>query len=281
VASPEFVVVGHVVRDLLSRGWRLGGTVTFAAVQAQRLGLRAGVVTRAGPELDLKKELPRITIAGRPAEQTTCFENVYEGGVRRQRIPLQAPGIMREDVPDAWREAPIALLGPVCGELPVDLGRAFTRGLAGVSAQGWLRRLDGSKRVRRAAWEGAPFWRGCRVLFVSDEDIGRRGEQLERWTARVPIVALTRYRKGARVHARGRWRSIAAFPAKEVDPTGAGDVFAAAFLVRYHETGETGEAARFASAAAACSVEGRGIERIATRREIEARMKAHPEIVLR
>lgn len=281
MASPEFVVAGHVVRDLLSRGWRLGGTVTFAAVQAQRLGLRAGVVTRAGPELDLRNELPRIAIAGRPAGQTTCFENIYEEGQRRQRVPQQAPGITQEDVPDAWRGASIALLGPVCGELPIDLGRAFTKGLVGVSAQGWLRKLDRSRRVRRAAWEGPPFWRGCRVLFVSDEDIGRRRDDVERWEEGVPILALTRYRKGARVHARGRWRSIAAFPAKEIDPTGAGDVFAAAFLVRYHETGETGEAARFASAAAACSVEGRGIERIATRREIEARMKAHPEIVLR
>jgi len=281
VTSPEFVVVGHVVRDLLSRGWRLGGTVTFAAVQAQRLGLRAGVVTRAGRELRLSKELPRIAVAGRPAETTTCFENVYEAGRRRQRVPEQAPDIAAADIPDAWRDAAIALLGPVCGELPVDLGRVFPHALVGVSAQGWLRRLDRSRRVRRVAWEGPPFWRGGRVLFVSDEDVGRRPDQIERWTAGVPIVAQTRYRRGARVYVRGRWRSIAAFPAKEVDPTGAGDVFAAAFLVRYHETSETGEAARFASAAAACSVEGRGIERIATRREIETRMKAHPEIVLR
>jgi hypothetical protein len=278
--TPEFVVVGHVVRDLLSRGWRLGGTVTFAAVQGQRLGLRAGVVTRCGPELDLKKELPRIAVAGRRAETSTCFENVYEEGRRRQRVPQQAPDIGEEDVPGTWREAPIALLGPVCGELPVDLGKVFSKSLVGVSAQGWLRRLDRSRRVRRRAWEGPPFWRGCQVLFVSDEDVGRRGDQVEAWTAGVPIVALTRYRKGARVYG-GRWKAIAAFPAREVDPTGAGDVFAAAFVVRYHETGETGEAARFASAAAACSVEGRGIERIATRREIEARMKAHPEIVLR
>jgi sugar/nucleoside kinase (ribokinase family) len=161
------------------------------------------------------------------------------------------------------------------------MGLAFAKALVGVSAQGWLRRLDSSRRVRRTAWEGPPFWRGCDVLFVSDEDVGRRVEQMQRWVRGVPVVALTRYRRGARVRSDGRWQEIAAFPAKEVDPTGAGDVFAAAFLVRYHETGETGEAVRFASAAAACSVEGRGTERIATRREIEARMTAHPEIVLR
>jgi sugar/nucleoside kinase (ribokinase family) len=243
--------------------------------------VRAGVVTRAGPELSLRRALPGIAVAGRAAGATTCFENVYEAGGRRQRVPERAPELSEEDVPESWRAAPIVLLGPVCGEVPGRLARMFSSALVGVSAQGWLRRIDRTLRVRRTAWEGPPFWRGCKVLFVSDEDVGRRREQIERWTVGVPIVALTRYRRGARVHQRGRWRAIDAFPAKEVDPTGAGDVFAAAFLVRYHETGETGEAARFASAAAACSVEGRGIERIAGRREIEARVQAHPEIVLR
>ena len=280
MAAPQFVVVGHAVRDLLPGGWRLGGTVTFAAVQARRLGLRAGVVTRVGPELSLKQALPRIALAGRPADASTCFENVYEGGHRRQRVPQQAPLVEAEDVPAAWREAPIVLLGPVCGELPPGLGELFPGSLVGVSAQGWLRRIDRSRRVRRTTWSGRPFWSGCGVLFVSDEDLGRHPEQSKRWTAEVPIVALTRYKHGARVHERGRWRAIAAFPAREVDPTGAGDVFAAAFLVRYHETGDTAEATRFASAAAACAVEGVGVERIAGRRKIEARMKEHPEIVL-
>jgi sugar/nucleoside kinase (ribokinase family) len=56
----------------------------------------------------------------------------------------------------------------------------------------------------------------------------------------------------------------------EVDPTGAGDVFAAAFLIRLHETGNNFEAARFASAAAALSLGGSGISAIAGRAQIEA-----------
>jgi sugar/nucleoside kinase (ribokinase family) len=119
------------------------------------------------------------------------------------------------------------------------------------------------------------------VLFVSDEDLGEHKGQLERWKAEVPVVALTRYREGAEVYSGGQVRSIGAYPTEEVDPTGAGDVFATAFLVRYHETGDLAEATRFASAAAACSVEGAGIERVATRETIEARMEEHPEIALR
>ena len=51
-----------------------------------------------------------------------------------------------------------------------------------------------------------------------------------------------------------------AFPSEEVDATGAGDTFATGFLVRYRETGDVGEAARFGAAAASLSVEGVGVE---------------------
>jgi hypothetical protein len=283
VAKPDLVAIGHVVKDLgPGRGrWRLGGTVTFAAVQAQRLGLRAAIVTRAASDIDLKTALPGIQVSVAPSPVTTSFENVYVDNRRRQRVPKQAEPITYDDVPVDWRDAPIVLLGPVCGELPAAVKHPFRRSLAGVSAQGWLRRLNRERRVRRHAWDGPSFWRGCQVLFVSDEDLARRRDQLERWMAEVPVVAMTRANRGARVAVEGRWRAIDAFPAREVDPTGAGDVFAASFLSRYHEAKDIAKATRFAAAAASLSVRRRGIDGIATRDEIEALLRQHPEIDLR
>ena len=285
MTTPEFVVVGHVVRDLMPAGSRVGGTATFAAAQAHRLGLQCGIVTRIGPDTSprtsIAAALPGVATAGRPADVTTSFENSYEGPHRRPRVPTQAPAIEAEDVPEDWREASIALIGPVCGEVQgVDAG-LFPDSLTAVAAQGWLRRLDRDGIVRKQSWTGAPFWIGCRTLFVSEEDMENVEDQLAGWTDDVPIVVLTKERRGARVHEDGRWREIAAFPAREVEPTGAGDVFAAAFLVRYRETNDTAESARFASAAAACSVEGRGIEAVADRAQIEQRMARHPEVTLR
>jgi sugar/nucleoside kinase (ribokinase family) len=161
------------------------------------------------------------------------------------------------------------------------MSAVLSTSLLGVSAQGWLRQVDDEGNVQRHFWGGPPFWAKADVLFVSDEDIDGQDEYLNRWTDDVPIVALTRNRRGAEVHHEGAWHSIAAFPAREVDPTGAGDVFAASFLIRYEETRDVGESMRFASAASACSIEGTGIEGIARRDEIEARMSSHPEIVLR
>jgi sugar/nucleoside kinase (ribokinase family) len=280
VATPDFVVVGHVVRDLVPEGWRLGGTATFAAVQAERLGLRAGVVTRSGADLDLAKALPGVAIANVASQETTTFRNEYTGGNRRQSALGRAEPIQQTDVPRQWTSGEIALIGPVCGEVPAELSHAFSGSLVGVSAQGWLRNIDDNNHVQRQGWTGEPFWDGSQVVFVSDEDIDASSELLERWTRDVSIVALTNNRRGARVYDQGRWRSIAAFPANEIDPTGAGDVFATAFLVRLHETNDIAESTRFASAAAACSIEAPGIDAIATRDVIEERMRDHQSVVL-
>ena len=166
------------------------------------------------------------------------------------------------------------------GEVAPECSRLFPDAVIGVGAQGWLRELDEEKNVQSRAWIGTPFWTGSRVLFVSDQDVAGEEQQLERWADEVPIVVVTRERMGARVHHDDAWHQIEAFPAKEVDPTGAGDVFAAAFLVRYSETHDVAQATRFGSAASACSVEAQGIEGIADRQQIEERMAAHPELEL-
>jgi sugar/nucleoside kinase (ribokinase family) len=56
----------------------------------------------------------------------------------------------------------------------------------------------------------------------------------------------------------------------EVDATGAGDIFAAAFFTRLYLTRDPWEAARFATQLAAYSVMRVGLEGIPTPEEIQA-----------
>ena len=277
MTAPRFVAVGHVVQDLVPGGWRLGGTVTFAAVQAQRLGIHAGVVTVAEPSLDLPALLNGIAIAGRD-DGVTRFENVYIDARRVQYVRGQADPLTLDDIPPAWRSVPLALVGPVCGEAPATLAGALECDLVGVSAQGWLREVSPDGRVRKIAWRGEPFWRGAHLVVASDEDIEPDPSQVDRWAEETPVVALTLARRGVRVHAGGVWLRMPAYVRDEVDPTGAGDVFAAAFLIRYHETRDVREAMRFASAAASLAVAAPGVEGIGGREEIEAVIRAHPEV---
>ena len=76
----------------------------------------------------------------------------------------------------------------------------------------------------------------------------------------------------------GAW-DVPALPRPEVDPTGAGDVSAAAFLVRYHECDDPLEAAAFAACAASCVVEGPGLSSLGDRAEVERRLVLRERLV--
>mgnify|MGYP005836804573 CR=1 FL=1 len=274
----EFLVVGHVCQDVVPGGYRLGGTATYAAITAQRLGLQPRVVTRAAPETLRADCFQGVEVHLLPSAVTTTFENRYQGGRRAQRIHAVAGPIGPEDIPPAWREMPIVLLAPLAQEVHPGLAKLFPGALLGVVPQGWMREWDGDGRVRQVAWVGAeevlPY---ARAVIVSEEDVGGHRAWVRRWADQVECLVLTQGAQGATLHWRGQARSMPPREAREVDPTGAGDVFAAAFLIRLRETGDPVEAARFANAAASFSVEAPGTAGIPWRHQVEGWLAAHPD----
>ena len=287
---PQFLVIGHAVQDLLSQtdrgNWRLGGAAAYASALARKLGLRTAVLTSSGPEIDLDTAFPGVDVVNVPSESSTQFRNVYGEDRRRQFIPRRAARITIESLPTEWRQSAIVLLGPVAGEVDAALSTCFPTSLLGVSAQGWLREIAPDASVRPVPpdmWDAARILRHAEALFVSDEDIPAHAASatLRRWSEMVPTLAFTRGYNGAEVWHESEWRHIDAFPAQAVDPTGAGDIFATGFLVRYHETGDAWEAARFAACAASFVVEGEGTSAVPDRAQIEQRLRLNPDIIAR
>jgi pfkB family carbohydrate kinase len=289
--QPQFLVIGHTVQDILSEedaaSWRLGGAASFASTLARNLGLRAAVLTSAAADLPLAELLPGIEMQVIPSRRTTHMRNVYGEGPRRQFVPQRAALLNADHVPQQWRRVPIVLLGPVIGEVDESVATCFNGSLLGIGAQGWLRRVGRDARVKPvmpADFHVHRMLRHARALFLSDEDIppGEAPPALTYWSDLVQIIGFTRGNGGADVCVRGHWRHIDAFPAHAVvDPTGAGDIFAAAFLIRLWESGDVWKATRFANCAASFIVEGEGINAVPTRDQIEARLKEHPQIVAR
>jgi len=287
---PQFLVIGHIVQDLAADeraaapAWRLGGTTSYAALLATRLGLDTAVLTAAAADLALEEALPGAEILRVPSPRSTQIRNLYTAGGRVQYIPQRASAVNPGSLPDDWRRAEIVLLGPVAGEVDDALAGCFPQALLGVSAQGWLREIGPDGRVRPLPpqrWRAETVLRPAHVLFVADEDFPASSAEavLTRWSRQVEVLAYTRAERGAEICHRGAWRHIDAFPAEAVDPTGAGDVFATAFLVRYRETGDPWEAARFAAGAASFVVESDGLANTPDRTMIEARLRAHPNIM--
>jgi hypothetical protein len=271
--TPNLLIAGHIAKDITVDGWRAGGGVLYAAAQARRLGIKVGVVTACSAELDPASLVAGVDWHVLPSESTTTFENVYRDGIRQQRLLALGRSIGIADLPEPWLDAPLALLTPLFHEIDSGIAAALSaRGsYVGLGAQGWLRRLDGD-RVRPVAFESSPAWLAGDVVFLSAEDV-TQPEAVAVWRERVPIVVLTRGSRGCTLwDERGR-HDLSAAPVREVDPTGAGDVFAAAFLVKHSEERDALKAAGFAAAASALAVRGEGISTIAGRDEIEALLK--------
>jgi sugar/nucleoside kinase (ribokinase family) len=269
----KLLIAGHIVKDITVSGWRPGGGALYAAAQASRLDVEVAVATACARDVDPKALLPDVVWRVQDSEATTEFENTYRDGHREQRLLARGRAIDFAMLPAVWLAAEIVLLTPLFHEIAPSVVAQIAAGsaLVGVAAQGWLRELDGD-RVRPSAFEESPGWLAGDVVFVSDEDV-RDGESVAAWRAHVGVVVLTRGRGGCTVWDLSGRHDVSAAIVREEDPTGAGDVFAAAFLVRYEETRDVVDSARFAAAAGALSVRGQGFEAVATRDEIEALLR--------
>src|SRR5262249_11825478 len=94
------------------------------------------------------------------------------------------------------------------------------------------------------------------------------------YAALAPLAVITAGSDAATIYEHGR--QIVQVPALHADPvdfTGAGDVFAAAFLIGYRETGDPVRAAHLAHAPAAYAIDAECAGGIPRRAAVEARMR--------
>jgi sugar/nucleoside kinase (ribokinase family) len=265
----DYLVIGYISCDLTPDGPRLGGTAAYAALTGRALGLRVGVVTTRGGELSLDV-LDGIQVRSTMVEHSTTFENIYTLDGRHQLIHYLAPDILYENIPRIWRDAPIVHIGPIAGEGKSLVDGKFLSSLFGLTPQGWLRTWDDGGRVQIGAWpEAMQALPKVNAAVLSIEDVGGDEEQVEAMANQCRVLAVTEGAAGARLYWNGDLRRFRALQVKEVDPTGAGDIFAAAFFWRLSTTHDPWAAAKFATHLASFSVTRRGLEGIPTKEEIQ------------
>ena len=228
--------------------------------------------------------LPTIGIAAHVSPATTTFINQYHDGFRTQYLRARADSQQHEDVPAAWLNAPVVLLGPLVQELDPEFVTLFPRrpgAIIAATPQGWLRRWDAAGRIWPIAWNAADkVLPHLDVIILSHDDLlpfanGNRSEAdaiLSRWSLQVPLLVATDGRHGATLFQHGETEHFKAYPVHEVDPTGAGDVFAAAFLCHLYKHRNPREAVNFANCVASFSIEHVGMQGIPTMEMVMKRL---------
>lgn len=267
----DYLAIGYVAKDLTADGPQMGGTVAYSTLTAKAFDYLPGLVTACGPDLDLSP-LASIPVVSVPSPLSTTFENIYGPGGRTQYLRARAAPLTTVAVPAAWRRARIVHLAPLANELDdPDLG-LFASAFIGMTPQGWLRQMDEAGRVRTVpdSWLGAErVLSQASAVVLSIDDLGGDWAVAERWANWAPILVVTQGAQGCTVFARGQGRRQ--FPAAvqpELDPTGAGDVFAAAFFINLYETDDPWASARFANQVAALAVTRPGLQGVPAPEEI-------------
>ena len=108
------------------------------------------------------------------------------------------------------------------------------------------------------------------AAVLSIEDLANDERRVDELVPASRILVVTEGALGARLFWNGDFRHFSPPHVQEVDPVGAGDIFAAAFFFRLYNTRDPWEAARFATLIAANSVARHRLMGIPTEEEVRA-----------
>ena len=254
----KILVVGHYCHDtiLTRQGARhtLGGSAAYVSAVLDAAGADYQVVAKAGPDFLYAGRVfrqPRIV-----ASPTARFVDDYRSGQRKDRAEAVCEPIRPEDLEGSF-DAGIAcgIVGEVLPETLARL-RALTRHCV-ADAQSVLRSVGpgGEVRLRPLSDDTASQldWLKASRAEAAVLDVEHLRRQLSGG------MVITDGPRGLRLVTRSGDVGVAAVPAAERDPTGAGDCFLAGFTLALASGHDPLRAARFGAICGARAVEQDGV----------------------
>ena len=269
----DFLTIGHVCHDWSDNGNILGGTASYASLFAEKMGMKTGVLTSFGRDFEFQNLFQNISLQNIPSTFTTYFKNEYNGLARQQYLLKKANNIFTKDIPSEWKDTKMVLLGPISNEIDFNILDKFPDALVAVCPQGWMRRWNDDGKVFQKMLEDWTVFRNVDIVILSEEDLNYQLDLIPQLATLFKVLVVTKSEEGADVFFNNNKHTFAAFDSNVVDPTGAGDIFATAFLIRYFETKDISAATIFANSAASLCIEKKGIKGIPNKKEIINRIE--------
>lgn len=294
-----FIGIGNPVYDYIktpqvdTETRIMSGCSTNGCLAVAKMGKPAMLVGCVGPDFkdQFEADLQRFGIAAEiyPTEETGGFSLIYDA---RGDRTLDVLGVAKP-VPDfpaeAVANATFVLIGPILGETSADLVtrvRATTKAPILLDPQGLLRRIPESGRIEhyrnsdidkiiphcdivKANEHEARIITGIDPT-TSDAAAFESARKLHALGCKIAVVTLAA--EGSVIFDGDEMIRIPAYKTNAIDPTGAGDTYAAGFMTRYSE-GDAGlrEVGFFASCVASVMIENVGPEFPLTREEADRR----------
>lgn len=269
----DYLAIGHVTEDVWRDGSRTpGGTVMYSSRTARAIEPRVAVLTAASKTFDTSA-YTGVDVYRVDSPNTTEFENIYAGGHRTQ-VTRPSPVVLNAShLTPELAKSRIAHLAPVCNEISVDLLRKLSdEAFVGLTPQGWMRRWDAQGRVTQHPdqWENAgAYLKRANAVVTSIEDVAGDWDVLYRWAEKTHLLVVTVGPKGCIAFVDGKSSAFPAPQVEEVDPTGAGDVFAATLYIELQKHGDVARACDIANCIAANSVTKPQLQGLPTPQDIK------------
>jgi len=258
------LVLGAITRDVEPGGASSpGGVVHYAGLAFAALGARTRVVTRSRPD-DARELLAPLCAAkvetrALASRETTTYANDYSGSEDRHELLAASDPIGPGDLPPAWRRADAIHLGPLHRRDLLPETVAVLEGRIGIDLQGLARRSGAAGTELAPNAELKDFLAHVAVAKAAEEEIAvlLEGRTLPEFRRQFSIAELlvTLGARGALLVTQSGVEEIAAVPARRRFPTGAGDVFLAAYLFARASGREPRAAGRVAARASAAQIE--------------------------
>ena len=292
----DLVAIGNPVYDeiitpyVCTEGRVLSGCSTNACLAARKLGLpKVGFVGCIGRDYEdrFRAEMVHygVDLSGVKVSSTTGgFKLIYDTtGNRTLDVLGVSDRIFPEDIPKEYLDARVILLGPILGEVTLDLLRSIrakSEAEVFLDPQGMIREVNPSGRViNRSDVEATKTCAGL-VDFIKPneheahamtgyEDPFYSARLMVDWGAKVAVVTLAE--RGSIIAKERNLLRILAYKTFAKDPTGAGDTYAGAFITKYLSGANLYRCGLFASAAASIKVEYTGPDFSLEEAEVERR----------
>jgi hypothetical protein len=282
------VTIGQVTHDRYGDRIVPGGCAFFGARTLLGLGAVSRLLTTVGEDFDCESGLAGLDVRREVSGKTTVFLNLYPPGEPRlQLVESRSQRITGGTYPDEWTRPDLLFVAPVMGEMDaIPWASIAGAGFTAVGLQGFMKKASDERRDGKAVVValdhplGFEMLKGVGAVFLSEEDIELFGNSdlLGQLRSRVGVVVVTLGAAGCVVYERERERRLGAYATDAVDPTGAGDTFAAAMSLGLAARWDVIDAARLGTGAASVIVEADGGETLDRVREGFVRMDTISEV---
>ncbi|TMA28599.1 MAG: carbohydrate kinase [Deltaproteobacteria bacterium] len=264
----SILVVGHYSHDTLltPAGERrvLGGSAAYASAILEALEVPHEVVAKVGPDFLYAAQVSRGPIVI-PTARTTSFIDDYRSGERVGRVEAACQPILPSDL---IGQHEVGMACAIAGELPLATLQRLHQisRIVVADAQAVMREIGPRGELRLRPPEATAL-EHIHYLKAS----GAEAQLLDLSALRRRLTLLvTHGARGATLLSPGEEVHIPAFPAEEIDPTGAGDCFLAGFAVGIARGLDPSQAARIGAWCGARAVEQVGVPRLTPAQAIAA-----------